>query len=150
MSITKNRFRPNTWPVTFGDAFLRDFFDATPKAFNHTSKSVPAVNILENEHSFHVELAAPGLKKEDFNVAVEENILTISSEVKTEKEENDQKGRFTRKEFSYQSFSRSFTLDTEHVDIDNISANYENGVLSLEIPKKALPESKGKKTIEIK
>lgn len=144
MTLVKNRFRHNAFPVLFDDAFFKDFFDAAPKP----SKSVPAVNVKENEKEFQVELAAPGLKKEDFNISVEKNVLTISSESKKEETTTDENLKFTRKEFNYSSFSRSFTLDEQHVDVDNISANYESGVLQLTIPKKTEPE-KTKKSITI-
>ncbi len=144
MTLVKNRFRHNAFPVLFDDAFFKDFFEATPR----TASNVPAVNVKENEKEFQVELAAPGLKKEDFNVSVEKNVLTISSESKKEETTQDESLKFTRKEFSYASFSRSFTLDEKHVDVDNITANYESGVLQLTIPKKSEPENV-KKSIAI-
>jgi HSP20 family protein len=95
--------------------------------------SVPAVNIAENSSSFRVSLAAPGMKKEDFKISVEDNMLTISAEKKEEKEQKDEK--FTRKEFNYSSFNRSFTLPKD-VIADKINAKYEDGMLKLNIPKK--------------
>src|SRR6185437_8162780 len=92
----------------------------------------PAVNISENKERFEVSLAAPGMKKADFNIDVERNTLTISAETKAEKEEKDE--RYTRKEYSYSSFSRSFTLP-EGVNKDKIDASYDNGVLTLSLPK---------------
>ncbi len=148
MTQVRNRFRRNAFPVLFEDAFFKDLFDLNPKTTPESSKSIPSVNVKETDTAFHVELAAPGLKKEDFNLSVENNVLTISSEVKKEENTSDEDGKYSRKEFSYSSFSRSFTLDDQHTDIDNISASYEAGVLSLSIPKKAEAE-KAKKTIEI-
>lgn len=144
MTLVKNRFRHNAFPVLFDDAFFKDFFDVAPRV----AKNVPAVNVKENEQSFQVELAAPGLQKEDFNISVENNVLTISSETKKEENTTGENGKYTRKEFSYSSFSRSFTLDEQHIDVDNISANYDAGVLQLSIPKKAEAE-KAKKSITI-
>lgn len=138
------RSASNSFPVLFDDAFFNDFFDASPRV----SKNIPAVNVKETEKEFRVELAAPGLKKDDFNISVQDGILTISSEYKNEQTSKDEDGKYTRKEFSYASFSRSFTLDGQHVDIDHIQANYESGVLKLSIPKKVEPE-KVKKTIKI-
>lgn len=143
-ALVKNRMRPNAFPVLFEDAFFKEFFEPVSKV----SKSVPLVNVKESDKGFTLEIAAPGLKKDDFKIAVEDNLLTISSEIKSETESTEQDGKYTRKEFSYSSFSRSFTLDEQHTDIDNITASYESGVLTLNIPKKVESE-KVKKTIAI-
>lgn len=95
--------------------------------------NVPAVNITENENEYLVSLAAPGLKKEDLKIDVNANMLTISSEKQESKEEKDKK--FTRKEYNYSSFSRSFTLPDE-INKDNIEARYEDGVLHITLPRK--------------
>jgi HSP20 family protein len=95
--------------------------------------SVPAVNIVEDQRAFKVSLAAPGMKKADFDITLEDNVLTIRSEKKDEQEQKMEK--FTRKEFSYSSFSRSFTLPKD-VAADKIDARYEEGMLKLTIPKK--------------
>jgi HSP20 family protein len=94
--------------------------------------SVPAVNIVENKDDFKVSLAVPGMKKEDFNIHLEGNMLTISAEGKEEKEESDK--RYTRKEYNYSSFSRSFTLP-DGVKQEKIDAKYEDGLLKLSLPK---------------
>lgn len=95
-------------------------------------------------------MAAPGLKKEDIKVELNDNVLTISSETKQEKEEKDKEGRYTRREFSFSSFKRSFTVDEETIDTEKIQAGYENGILNIHVPKKAkqVPENKTK-TISI-
>lgn len=108
------------------------------------STNIPAVNIKENTESFIVELAAPGLNKEDFKLHVEDNFLTISAEKKSENEQNEQS--YTRKEFSFTSFKRSFTLP-KTVDSDKIEASYTNGILNIHIPKKE--EAKPKPVREI-
>lgn len=95
--------------------------------------NVPAVNITEEKDDYQVSLAAPGLKKDDFKIDVEGNMITISSE-KEEKKEDEEKN-FTRKEYSYSSFQRCFTIPDE-VNQDKISASYEDGVLKLVLPKK--------------
>ncbi|MDP4285186.1 MAG: Hsp20/alpha crystallin family protein [Bacteroidota bacterium] len=95
--------------------------------------TVPAMNITENKEDYKVTLAAPGLKKSDFKIDVEGNMLTISSEKEENREEKDV--RYTRKEYSYSSFSRSFMLP-EDVKQANIEATYEDGVLKLKLPKK--------------
>jgi HSP20 family protein len=94
---------------------------------------VPAVNVHETENAYEMELSVPGRKKEDFKINLENGLLTISFE---KKEENTNSGQKTlRREFSFQSFKRSFNLD-ETVDADNIQAKYENGILFLSLPKK--------------
>jgi HSP20 family protein len=149
MTLIKRR-NTNNWPSIFDDAFFRDFFDISPKSFGNITKSVPAVNVRETDKAFFVEVAAPGVKKEDFKIEVEDDLLTISTESKSETEEKDKEGRYTKREFSYHSFSRSFSLDPDAVDTENIDAKYEDGVLHLEIPKKIKEESKPKKSISVK
>lgn len=94
---------------------------------------IPAVNIAETENEFHVELAVPGLKKEDFKINLDKNVLTVSSEKKTEAVEEGKK--FSKREYSYNSFSRSFTLP-ESADHSKIEADYTDGILTLTITKK--------------
>lgn len=94
---------------------------------------VPAVNISENEAGFDIELAAPGLNKEDFKINLDKNLLTVSAEVK--KDENVEAKDYSKKEFGYQSFSRSFTLP-DSVDQTKIEAAYNNGILTLTVAKK--------------
>jgi HSP20 family protein len=108
--------------------------------------NVPAVNIKETDTSFGIELAAPGKKKEDFNIEIDHNVLTISSEEKTEKEKTE--GKYSRKEFSYSSFRRAFTLP-ETVNTESINATYENGVLYVALPKREEALPKPKRLIEI-
>ncbi|OQP48938.1 Hsp20/alpha crystallin family protein [Niastella populi] len=114
-------------------AFFDDFF----KPWNEwmgmgRALTTPAVNITENKNHFEISVAAPGLKKNDFNIDVDDNMLTISSEKEEKKEEKDE--RCTRKEYNYSSFTRSFTLP-EDVIKDKIEAVYEDGVLRITLPK---------------
>jgi HSP20 family protein len=95
--------------------------------------TIPAVNITENKDSYSLSLAVPGLKKSDFKIDVEGNILTISSKKEESNEERDE--QFTRHEYSYSTFSRSFTLPNE-VNKEKIDAAYEEGVLTLTLPKR--------------
>ncbi len=113
--------------------------------WNHNF-TTPAVNIRETPDSFLVEMAAPGLKKSDFEVQFENNLLTIKSEVQETSEENQ---RYTRREFGYYSFHRAFTLP-DTVDGDKISAAYKDGVLCLTIPKKEEARKKPARVIQIK
>ena len=108
---------------------------------------MPHVNILESEKSFNIELAAPGLNKEDLNIHLEKNIMTVSNEKKEEKKLNS--ANYLKREFSYHSFKRSFNIP-ENVDSTNIKAQYENGVLKIELPKKEAEVSASTKTIEIR
>jgi HSP20 family protein len=105
------------------------------------NSTIPAVNIKETENSFDIHLAAPGFKKEDFKIAIEKDVLTISAEVKKEQEEKTES--YTRKEFSYNSFSRSFNLP-DFLETENIKAVYENGILGLVVPKKTEVKSSPK------
>lgn len=129
-----------------GRGWLADFFDddfIQPLA----RRGMPAVNVKETDKSFELELAAPGFNKKDFAISIDNNCLTVSAE---KKEEKEQKGdNYTRKEFGYQSFSRSFNLPS-NTNEDDINAHYEDGILKLSIAKKALPEGKQKKPIAIK
>lgn len=120
-------------PSVFDDFFKpwNEWFE-TGSLWGRTM-NVPAVNITETENEYQVSLAAPGLKKEDFKIGVEGNMLTISSEKEESHEDKDQK--FTRKEYNYSSFSRSFTLPDE-VNREKIDARYEEGVLKIALPKK--------------
>ena len=110
------------------DTFFKDSF-VNDKLITR----VPAVNISETENHFHIELAAPGLKKEDFKIAIDKDVLTISSERKTE--EQTENRRVNRKEFSYASFVRSFNLP-DLIDHSNIEATYVDGILRIDIAKK--------------
>ena len=107
---------------------------------------MPAVNIKETNKDFNLEFVAPGFKKEDIKVSIDDNILTISAEKENEKQENSE--RYTRKEYSYNSFSRAFSLP-ESVNFDKIDANYSDGVLKLSIPKKVVAKSIVKKEIKV-
>ena len=124
-------------------SLLNDFFGAEGVTFDRlfNGESFPAVNITENDKNFEIELAAPGMRKNDFKVKVENGVLTISAERKEEKEEK--KKNYTRQEYSYNSFCRSFTLP-ENVKEDDIKAHYEDGVLKLGLTKKVATISKAK------
>jgi HSP20 family protein len=124
-------------------SLLSDFFESENLLMDEFFRKdwVPAVNVAENDKSYEIELAAPGLKRDDFHVKVADGILTISSEKKTEKESKDR--NYTRKEFNYASFSRSFTLP-ENAKEDEIKATYDNGVLRLNVAKTAVYAAKAK------
>lgn len=146
MSLVKKN-NSVTFPA-FLDEFLKpDWFGGMEK-LEKLNVTVPAVNIKETETDFTIELAVPGKKKDDFNVEVNNDVLTISSETKTESEDRADDGKYTRREFSYSSFKRSFTMP-ETVDEDKIKASYEDGVIRLALPKKEEALPKPKKLIDI-
>jgi HSP20 family protein len=108
--------------------------------------STPSVNVKEAEDKFSIEVAAPGLNKENFKLHLENDVLTIAAEVKKEQESKEE--NFTRREFSYGSFKRSFTLP-KSINTEQIVANYENGILNIQLPKKEEAKPKTAKEIEI-
>lgn len=122
-----------TMPSVFNDFFKpwNEWFDNG--GFLGRTLTIPAVNITENKDDFAVSLAVPGMKKDDFKIDMEGTMLTISCEKEEKKEEKE--ARYTRKEYNYSSFSRSFTLP-EDVNKEKIEAKYEDGVLKLMLPKK--------------
>jgi HSP20 family protein len=121
------------------------FFDFDDEDFDFT-KQVPSVNINESEKEYKIEMAAPGLERKDFKVEVENGVLSISSE--KEEESKEEKKNYTRREYSYNSFSRSFTLPDNSLP-DKINAKYENGVLHITLPKKEVTVSKPAKEIKV-
>lgn len=109
--------------------------------------SIPAVNITEDKKAYHMSLAAPGLKKEDFQVELDGNLLTVSSEKEESKEEKDEK--YSRKEYNYSSFTRSFTLPDEVIK-DSIDVSYENGILNIVLPKTEKAQESTAKKLKVK
>jgi HSP20 family protein len=135
----KNVGNKNIWlPTLFEDLLNQN-------VVNQERFTVPAVNIIEEENSFKIDLAAPGLKKDNFKIEVDNNKLTVTSEVESKK--HIKKDNFTRKEFDFSSFTRTFAL-TENIDVDGIKASYKNGVLSIVLPKKE-EKKEIKKMVEI-
>lgn len=124
------------WPA------LSDFFDDDWIKRRFTNDGwMPAINVVDNKENYEVEVAAPGFNKEDFNVTIENGVLTITGKTETEEEETNK--NYTRREFTLNSFTKSFTLP-ENIDQDSIEANHENGILRLMLKKteKALPPKK--------
>lgn len=146
MNLTK--FNPGQPSDSFGK-LIDTLFNTTLADVigSDNTLSSPSVNVKEHDSHFELDLAAPGLNKQDFNIAIERDHLVISAEKQTENEEKE--GRFTRREFSYGSFKRSFHLD-ELINRDKITASYEDGVLKVTLPKKEESMKKSfNKTIEI-
>lgn len=148
MSLIRRNADLFNFPNLFDDFFTRDVFNSGGTTFSSTGTTIPAVNIRETPDDFEVEMAAPGMNKKDFKIELDGTLLTISSE-KTDEHEEEKEGTYSRREFSYQSFKRSFTLSKDVVDIDKINARYENGLLYLRIPKKEEAKQKPPRMIEI-
>lgn len=148
MSLMK-RYNPEfpSIPSLFDNLWSRDWMDWANLNFSDTNTTLPAVNVAEKDDEFAIELAAPGMKKDDFRISLEGNVLTISSERKNEKEEKS--GNYSRREFSYQSFQRSFTLPVGRVETDKVAARYEDGILHIQIPKREEAKPKPAREIEI-
>jgi HSP20 family protein len=131
--MTLMRFS-NQFPTLFDRFLENDLFDWSNKNYSTTNTTVPSVNIKESTDGFEVDLAAPGFEKKDFNIELNHDLMTISSEKKIENETREGED-YVRREFSYQSFNRSFTLPNS-ADAEKIKAKYENGILRVNIPKK--------------
>jgi len=113
--------------------FFNDFFEGEfGQEHLRGAGFVPAANVKETENAFHIELAVPGMEKEDFKIELNVDLLTVKTEKSEENEEGNE--RFTKREFSIRSFERSFRLP-ENIDFEKINARYQNGILNLEIPK---------------
>lgn len=125
------------------DQFFKDILGGTQ--YNQTT--MPPVNVKETATAFALEVVAPGLKKENFNIEVDNDLLTVSSEVKTEKSD-EQEGKFTRREFRSASFKRSFKLP-ENVKPEEINAVYQDGILTVSLPKKEEAQPQAKRLVTI-
>lgn len=145
--IKRNGLLPDTFPALFDDFFGRELFNWGNNNYSPTSTTVPSVNIRETNDNFEVEMAAPGMQKSDFQIQLDGNTLTISSQRQHREEQNED--GYTRREFSYQSFKRSFLLPKDVVNDEGIAASYENGLLMLTIPKKEEVKQKPPRLIEI-
>lgn len=150
--LTKRRRNGNggSSPSLKNDFLTNRFF--TPRLFDFDdefftrSTTPPLANINETNKEYQLDLSVPGMKRDDFNVDVDNGIITISSE--KEEEKNEENKNYSRREFSYSKFSRSFTLP-ENADENNINAKYDNGILRVTIPKVEESISKPKKEIKV-
>ena len=134
------KFWPSFTDDLFNRDFMSDFVDERPRV------NIPAVNIAESKDEFRIEVAAPGLQKDDFKINLEHNVLTVSCEKECRSEEQEDK--YVRKEFCYASFSRSFTLPNT-VETEKIKATHKDGILAVHIPKREEAKVKPPKQIEI-
>jgi HSP20 family protein len=137
-TITRRSFRPYYLSNLFDDTFF--------PVFHSSTNSVPAVNIREDEKNYNLEIAVPGMDKKDLKIDLNEDVLTISSEVKQENEE--ERNGYKRKEFSYSSFARTFYIP-ENIDRDKIEASYKDGILNVSLPKQEAEKSKLARQVNI-
>lgn len=146
--MTRIAFNKNNTVPTFIDRFfqLDPFFNG--EVLGNMSNDLPAVNIQETAQAFVLELAVPGRKKEDFKIELNDQTLRISSEQRMQEEEKSEDGRYTRREFGYQAFSRSFQLP-QSIDSQAIEARYEAGILRILLHKKEEAREKGPRLIDI-
>lgn len=148
MTQLKSTKNVDLFPEFVTDFFNSDRFFTPSRWFGKEMEDFfPAVNIKESEKQFNIELAVPGFSKEDFKIQMDGDVLNISASKKSETEKKDEK--YTRKEYSYNSFTRSFTMPA-NANADAIEAQYNNGILTLDIAKKELPGNPNKKEIAIK
>lgn len=153
VNVPKNGSLSNTnsntnFPILsnwFDDLFNRDLPSVFTSNFN-TGITLPKVNIKETADAFMVEMAVPGLKKSDFHIDLDNQVLSISTETKEEKEHNEE--NYTRREFGYSSFKRTFNLP-ETVNDEEINASYKDGILNILLPKKEEAKQKPSRTIKI-
>lgn len=151
MTLVKRNGFLTTLPSIFEDFFGDNSYRVTPnnptRRWLERVQATPAVNVRESDKAFTVEVAAPGLAKEDFNVELNENVLTVSCAKQEQKE--DKAEQYTRREFGYFSFKRSFALPENMVAVDKIEAKYENGILVLLLPKRVAEPQAQKRLISI-
>ena len=138
-----------TMPSLFDDFISRDWLDSSLSNWRVSGASLPAVNVMETNDDFRIEVAAPGMKRSDFKVELDNNVLTISSQREDKNEQKDENGSYTRREFSYQSFQRSFALPENKVLGDKISARYVDGILHVVVPKSEDAKVKPAKQIAV-
>jgi len=141
-------------PSILRDPFFSDLIDTQKslfnlnRIFNGGSEITPSMNVKETKNNFEIEMAAPGLTKNDFKITIDDGILTISSEKEEKTEEKEEEG-YLRREFSYRSFARSMSLPETVDESKDIKAEYHDGVLKLVLHKKPVTKSKAAKTIKV-
>ena len=145
--MTLIRTSDRLYPAFFNNLFNRELLDWNNNVFSAVNNTQPAVNILEDENKIQIELAAPGMTKEDFKVDLDQDRLTVSAEFEEEKGETNE--RYARKEFSYRSFRRQFNVPVETIDGEKIQAAYKDGILLLTLPKREELKPKPVRAIEI-
>ncbi len=142
----KSRLLFNELPAFFDDVLTREFFNKSKRTGFST---LPSVNIKETDKAFELDLAAPGLDKKNFKIELSEDKITISASKEVSTEEKPETEFFSKREFNYQSFSRSFILPDQLIDKDSIIASYDNGILKVMLPKKEKQAANQNKEIQI-
>ena len=145
MPIT--RFIPGRYS-TVDRYFDEDFRDLFRSEYGSKSVTVPSVNVKENDNEYQIELAAPGINKDDLSIQMENNLLTISLE--HEEEVKDEDENYTRREFNYQTFERTFNVPEDQIDTEKIDANYSDGILRVRLPKLDVAKAKPTRNIKVK
>ena len=146
--LARNERLSSSIPSFIDSFFNRDWSDWNNMNFSGMNQTLPACNIREENDHFLIEVAAPGLTRDDFKVSVVNNQLLVSCEKRSSEDERSEKG-YTRHEFSYETFQRAFSLPEGQINGDNISAKYQNGILYLTLPKREEVRTKPAKEIQI-
>ena len=136
-------------PSLLNDFLANDWLSSPFGNWRTSGTTLPSVNVRETNDVFHIEVAAPGMKRDDFKVELDNNFLTISAEVEQKNEDNNEREGYTRREFSYQSFQRSFALPENKVEGEKIAAKYVDGILNITVPKKEEAKPKPAKQIKV-
>lgn len=147
--IRYNNGYPRFFTVPRRDDVFKKEIDQWFENNRNFKQSLPAVNVKETEDGYELEVAVPGMNKSDFKVEFDHDVLTISSEKEHKNEEEGKDGKYTKREFRYQSFKRSFLLPEGKVDGEKIQARYENGILYLNLPKKEEAKPKPARLIKV-
>lgn len=147
--VKRNGQLTPSMPSLLNDFFADDFFRLPFMQWRSEGATLPSVNIKETPDAFQIQVAAPGMKRDDFKVELDNNILSISSERQDQNEESDKDGTFRRREFSYQAFERKFTLPENQVEGEKIQARYVDGILQINIPKSEGARKKPARQIKI-
>jgi len=136
-------------PSLLNDFLMDDWLDSSMQNWRSAGATLPAVNVKETNDDFIIEVAAPGMSRDNFKVELDNSILTISSDVENNSESPDKNGQYNRREFNYQSFQRSFSLPENKVDGGKISAKYKDGILHVTVPKREEAKIKPARQITI-
>lgn len=136
-------------PSLLNDFLANDWLSSPFANWRTSGATMPSVNVRETNDAFHIEVAAPGMKRDHFKVELDNNFLTISAEFEQKSEENKEGEGYTRREFSYQSFQRSFALPENKVEGEKVAAKYVDGILHITVPKKEAAKAKPAKQIKV-
>ncbi len=145
---TNGRLAPSV-PSLLNDFFSEDFFKFPLTQWRSEGTTLPAVNIRETPDAFEIDVAAPGMKRDDFKIELDNNVLSISSERQEQHEQGDNGDGYMRQEFSYQAFERNFNLPAKKVEEDKIEARYTDGILHISVPKKEEARKKPARQIKV-